>query len=757
MKKRKKEVKTKLLVLFIVMIMLSALIPISASAQGELSLDLTNGSIVITSMGYSQGGGSENAHTGGYIIKGTTTDNTIQVTSGTHNIILDGVTITIPATTATGTTQAEMVCAFSVMGNSSVTVTLQGNNTLTSAAGYAGLYVEVGSDLIVNGTGSLTALGGAGRPVSTGTPSYGGGAGIGGNGYSGNSRFGSITIDEGTITATGGVTSASVNYGAGAGIGSGGMSGSYPDPDGTIIINKGTINAYGGKCINSSDTGGGSGIGSGGCNLELSSNITIKIHNGKISALANNDGAGIGAGANCHSSGNILIDGGEVYAYGAGEGDGTTWGGAGIGGGDMGWVSSISIGGSAKVVAYGAGAAAGIGGGNYGGVWDIHNDVVGKITISANANVTAYGSTTTSGVGGAGIGAGRNYSSNHYNSGIITISDTANVTAYAGKRAQAIGVGTGYNYATATPGEDVLNIDDTITLMLFNQDTEYPAHIPDVRGNGKPLLVTFTLADSGLDTFPGIGERAAVTTGGNLTWEYSGSERNYDLTLFEGDNQINTFRSVHTAFGNWAVLYPVTPVVEMYTVTYKASGGEGTMIDENSPYVDGATVNILKNAFIKEGSAFAGFKIQGDVSNTVYAHADDHIPGALDTYSINASDVVFEALWSSDFYTLIVENGSGGGKYAAGTAVEIVADAAPSGKVFDYWETNNGGIFADKNSKSTIFTMPENNVTVTAVYKDTGISPETGDNLGIKLWISLALLLMAGMLYLIPKKRLSKQ
>lgn len=73
-------------------------------------------------------------------------------------------------------------------------------------------------------------------------------AGIGG-GYGGNFSGGAITINGGTITATGGY--------AGAGIGGGGVSGSgyLYDKGGPIIINGGTINANGG--------GNGAGIGDG--------------------------------------------------------------------------------------------------------------------------------------------------------------------------------------------------------------------------------------------------------------------------------------------------------------------------------------------------------------------------------------------------------------------------------------------------------------------------------------------------------------
>ena len=69
-------------------------------------------------------------------------------------------------------------------------------------------------------------------------------------------------------------------------------------------------------------------------------------------------------------------------------------------------------------------------------------------------------------------------------------------------------------------------------------------------------------------------------------------------------------------------------------------------------------------------------------------------------------------------YTLNVSSGSGDGNYAAGTSVSISANSAPAGQHFTNWTTANGGSFANANSASTTFTMPANNVTITANYAD---------------------------------------
>jgi uncharacterized protein (TIGR02145 family) len=60
---------------------------------------------------------------------------------------------------------------------------------------------------------------------------------------------------------------------------------------------------------------------------------------------------------------------------------------------------------------------------------------------------------------------------------------------------------------------------------------------------------------------------------------------------------------------------------------------------------------------------------------------------------------------------------TGGGSYAVGATVSITPGTAPEGYVFVNWiSTSNGVAFADANSETTTFTMPENSVTVRANF-----------------------------------------
>ncbi|MDR2514473.1 MAG: SH3 domain-containing protein [Christensenellaceae bacterium] len=84
---------------------------------------------------------------------------------------------------------------------------------------------------------------------------------------------------------------------------------------------------------------------------------------------------------------------------------------------------------------------------------------------------------------------------------------------------------------------------------------------------------------------------------------------------------------------------------------------------------------------------------------------------------LSASDTVTFKVGTSGKPNLVVLYGLGSGSYTAGQQVSITASMAPVGQEFDKWVTNGGGSFASATSPATIFTMPANNVTITATYK----------------------------------------
>lgn len=68
-------------------------------------------------------------------------------------------------------------------------------------------------------------------------------------------------------------------------------------------------------------------------------------------------------------------------------------------------------------------------------------------------------------------------------------------------------------------------------------------------------------------------------------------------------------------------------------------------------------------------------------------------------------------------FLLTFVNGVGDSIYAEGMQIAITANAVPEGQWFLGWVSSNGGVFADKDSLSTTFTMPAANTTITAVFE----------------------------------------
>lgn len=96
------------------------------------------------------------------------------------------------------------------------------------------------------------------------------------------------------------------------------------------------------------------------------------------------------------------------------------------------------------------------------------------------------------------------------------------------------------------------------------------------------------------------------------------------------------------------------------------------------------------------------------------------------SFPMPAEAVTVTANYEADLpelYTVQVENGEGGGSYEAGSQVAIAASAAPDGMEFAGWNTSENVVLDDAGSMETQFTMPAQDVTLSAVY--TQAEPET--------------------------------
>ena len=346
----------------------------------------------------------------------TASSNTVTIDADegkTVNVTLDNVTINVDEGYKYGYDPNAYKTAVSVTGSGNTNIELNGNNTLTSGYGHAGLEHNKTDD-----SGTLTiqdeknddgsAKGGASD--TTGSLTANGGyhsAGIGGS----DGHDGQATITGGEITATGG--------NGGAGIGGGAGDTDAVGGDGDVTISGGTITATGGSL--------GAGIGGGAYG-----NGTVTVTDGDITAKATgNYGAGIGGGFGAipkdtliGGNGTVTISGGTITEASGG------YMAAGIGSGFQG-LGTVTIEGDAVIKnAQGGKAGAGIGSGTRGdseiiirgdavienaessangagigaGQGSLRDNIstVGKVTIEGNAKIE----NAKSGSGGSGIGGG---------------------------------------------------------------------------------------------------------------------------------------------------------------------------------------------------------------------------------------------------------------------------------------------------------------------------------------------------------------
>ncbi len=507
----------------------------------------------------------------------------VLVDNGNFDIIMDNANLLAEHSESAG---------ISIGNNSTVNLKIVGTNTVTAdqfTSNKAAISVPETSTLRIDGTGTLTAIGGdrsleeyyylnnfseggagigsnanensgtiiinSGTIIAEGGGLRLSGAGIG-SGYGGNS--GPITINGGTIKATGGgYTEKEVykRYGdeeAGAGIGAGGSGSTAP-----IVINNGTITATGGGGIYGGAGIGGSGKGKDNHNITINGG-TIKATGGGVNYKSDFGGAGIGSGGTgmFHnkdvSSSSITIKGGTITATGGAiNNNRTQYGGAGIGGGAFRGGNNININNTldaVNIVAIGGGntdkngfafsfGGAGIGGG-YGSGANVETKNIRIIGSSPDSlKVEAYGgglgpSGSTRVSGGAAIGAGATGSVEN-----ITIIG-ANVKAY----------GTGYGSA-GIGGSN--NGSGANNIVIGEKDNDSIRTIIDAKGAMGGAGIGSGLSFKGLDGIYIYGANTDVTADGNAS-THSGAGIGGGAKASAGAvaNNINIYNGTVKAYGS---------------------------------------------------------------------------------------------------------------------------------------------------------------------------------------------------------------
>jgi glucan-binding YG repeat protein len=156
-----------------------------------------------------------------------------------------------------------------------------------------------------------------------------------------------------------------------------------------------------------------------------------------------------------------------------------------------------------------------------------------------------------------------------------------------------------------------------------------------------------------------------------------------------------------------------TPKEDLYTLTV-----DNGKIVGNGPFIKDAALTVIAND-PPIGQVFDKWII---TSNTGGSFVDNDVSNLIAVFTMPDANATIRATYKN-VYDVTVNNGDGSGSYAAEEKVDIIADTAPSGKIFDRWTSEDGVNFASASSATTSFTMPAKSVTVTALYKDESVTP----------------------------------
>ena len=129
----------------------------------------------------------------------------------------------------------------------------------------------------------------------------------------------------------------------------------------------------------------------------------------------------------------------------------------------------------------------------------------------------------------------------------------------------------------------------------------------------------------------------------------------------------------------------------------------------------GQSVSFSSTATPDEGNNFLGWYKNGQLYTKDATMTDSFSSSILHEVLSTTYTAKFEPIK----YAVTVNSGSGSGNYAAGSDVDIEANAAETGMRFKEWEGAGGLTFVlgDANSSKATFKMPAGEVTLTATYE----------------------------------------
>lgn len=125
----------------------------------------------------------------------------------------------------------------------------------------------------------------------------------------------------------------------------------------------------------------------------------------------------------------------------------------------------------------------------------------------------------------------------------------------------------------------------------------------------------------------------------------------------------------------------------------------------------------LGTGYLSQGTTVAHFGLGNDESvDSVEVTWPDRFRSTSTLANVASNQtIVLEQPVREEIFLNVVDGG-GSGIFEATDRVFLEADTPPDGYVFSHWTSNGGGVFDDRKSTSTYFTMPSGSVTVTANY-----------------------------------------
>jgi hypothetical protein len=201
----------------------------------------------------------------------------------------------------------------------------------------------------------------------------------------------------------------------------------------------------------------------------------------------------------------------------------------------------------------------------------------------------------------------------------------------------------------------------------------------------------------------------------NLGFAYSDSKKTVRTLPGSGDVNINSYLEKSgvweagdsTDVENGGTVTWGSPV-PAYTVTFTAGPGGS---------VSGKTVQTVYSGYAAEpveavpdaGYVFTAWS--GDYSGT---------ENPLTLRNITRNLTVNAEFKPAGTYTLLVNNGTGGGEYQEGEKVTITAATPPEGQEFYIWSGDTDTV-EDLTAPETVLVMPGSDVSVTALYRESGL------------------------------------